>query len=108
MATHGGALGVCEEVIPTGLLDESSAFLESLRLAATIGKVCWPGVGGLCPTSTPIMPQFTSHIRYHGVIHTPREERPYSQVHCAVGRPFRCHLAYKVNCLINIPKYVCW
>lgn len=48
MATHGGALGVCKEVVSHELLDESSAFLESLRLAATTGKVC---VGAFVPHS---------------------------------------------------------
>eukprot|EP00903_Cladosiphon_okamuranus_P021891 g20124.t2 len=38
MANHGGTLEVHEGTIPHELLDESSAFLESLRLAATTGK----------------------------------------------------------------------
>lgn len=40
MATHGDALGVHEEAISHELLDESSVFLESLRVAATTGEVC--------------------------------------------------------------------
>ena len=76
MATHGGALGVCKEVVSHELLDESCAFLESLRLAATTGKVC---VGAFVPHSLKYSVCLTPHT-YDGAIRTPRGERPSSHV----------------------------